>query len=43
LWSRDRIKEAAVKGAGLRFLRFKNSELVDPAILKARLHSEGVL
>jgi very-short-patch-repair endonuclease len=42
LWSRDRIKEAAVKGAGLRFIRIKNDELLDRAALEARLVDEGV-
>lgn len=42
LWSRDRIKEAAVKGAGLRFIRVKNDELLNSDTLKARLHDEGI-
>lgn len=42
LWSRDRIKEAAIKGAGLRFIRVKNDELLDKPKLNTRLQSQGV-
>jgi hypothetical protein len=42
LWSRDRIKEAAVKGARLNFIRVKNGELLNLTALDARLRSEGV-
>lgn len=41
LWVRDRIKEAAVKGANIKFLRVKNGELANLPSLEARLHAEG--